>query len=368
MGAVSLVVDYADGGRRRAVSRLRRDAAAAARSVPRNSVRPSVWRGALAETTDALAEAVGRPSIRGERSRALFASVGSPDVTTLASPVLLPEVFAIDPEPRLAELVIAEVAAGIRGVIGVTRRRVSAYEFWGPHPHGEWTIPVEPERGSPRRREGPGRGGPRRAVVHQNRVQRRTREITRRVLADAAGDVASLALSRGWRVAVVGGDMREIGHVLETVQSTGLTAVPHGRHVDSHAERVAALETAHVEERRHARARLDAHGARVVRGPGLVADALERGIVTEVVVGVGAASGGSAPVCPSSLLGAEGVRMIRGALTRDVGIVPLDDSAAAGVPEGAVVAMLESGARGPGSGAPPPWGLGRAAAGMESAR
>lgn len=341
LGVVSMAVDYAFRGRRRGVEMLKREMGRSARGAPPEDVRPTDWRQALAACEVALTASLMAATSPGERSRAFFCVVGETDAFAVASPLRLPEFFAVGAQPRLTELALADPASGVRGVIGVTRARLTAAEFWGPYARAEWAIPIEEDRDG-RRLQGPGHGGPQRAVVQRDRLARRRDQTHERAIADAAGELAARAAARGWTVAVVGGDMREVGRVIRPLSSAGVPAIPHGRHVDSPAERMAALDAADAEGDRLARSRLAASGPRVVRDLAAIGNTIAEGRATELFLGARPLTAGRETGRVESDSSRACDEIVRAAFAAGVPVTPIHDGSALGLDPGVLVAGVAS--------------------------
>lgn len=338
-GVISLVVDHALGGRRRGVERLRREADGARRLGPVGDQRPALWRTMVGDSQRAVAEAIGARIGSGERSRAFFCPVGATRVVPVASPLRLPESCTIGRHPRLTEVALASSLAAVRGVIGITRQGLAVTEYWGPHARARWEIPFGPERDG-RRREGPARGGPRRAVLHGDLLERQRDQEVERAVAEAVGRLARRAVEREWTALVVGGDMREVPRVVKPLARAGVMAVPHSRHVASPQEQVAALAALDGEIARRTTERLAAaprhqrlDGAEAIR-PAIAGRA-----VGEVFVGVRKPAPGWGPALDDDGSRAGLDDVVRRALAEGLPVVPVVAGRGVGLELGSVAAL-----------------------------
>lgn len=336
-GMISMAVDYGLQGRSHAIRMLGNEMTRLRRRPP-DGMRAAPWGELLAVTEAALGDAIAVAIGHGERSRAFFGAVGATDLVTVASPVRLPEFLAVGPSVRLTELALAAPASQVRGVVGVTRRRLTATEYWGPHPRAEWSIPLGAD-GDRRRREGPARGGPRRAIVHDDLVARGRGHDTRKALAEAARQLAGRAVARGWAATVVGGDMREVPAVVRPLADAGVLTAPQKRHVDSPAEQRIALTGLDRHRADTTRARLEGAAPALLRGAESIRQAIRDGSVGELFVGVRPPAAGRGPERVGEAADPESDETIRRAIAAGVEVSPVSDGAVLGVEPGALVGV-----------------------------
>ncbi len=342
-GLISMAVDYGVGGRSRGIGALRQEMKRLRRRPPEDE-RPGEWRDLLTASESALAAAIAASIGHGERSRAFFATLGEDQVIAVTSPVRLAEYCSVAGIPRLMELALAAPSSRIRGVIGVTRRGVTATEYWGPHPRAEWTIPLDAASGG-RRHEGPARGGPRRSIVHGDLVARRRGHEVGKALDNAAEQLAEHATARNWIAAIVGGDMREVPRVLDPVEKAGVPTIAHGRHVDSATEQRAALDIVDRELAGRVRSRLESGEGDLICGAGAISRGIERREVSEVFIGVRPPVAGRAPERVGEAAGSEGDELVRLACASAVPVSPVVDAEDIGVGPGRLAATGPAGSR-----------------------
>jgi Bacterial archaeo-eukaryotic release factor family 10 len=176
----------------------------------------------LRELAPALARVVD--ATEHGRGRALFAAVGSGEVHSIAVQTVLPTGATLGEVAHVLPLLAADEGAPM-GIVLVGRDIVRALEARLGAIVELASFDVEPSVANGPERKGPAASNPLRAqhvVSQRERYERHVEAGHRGLLEKAAEAVSGLAVERGWELAVVAGDPRGGGPLLEELRRHGI--------------------------------------------------------------------------------------------------------------------------------------------------